>query len=67
MKIDMGLRNMGAVADRDTLTHCAVAAEEAGVDRLIWVCRYDSADHCRSELEKMQPLLDDAGQPPPGR
>lgn len=36
MKTGMGLRNMGAVADRDTLTHCAVAAEEAGVDSL-WV------------------------------
>ena len=32
----------------------------AGVDRLIWMCRYDSADHCRAELEKIQPLLDDA-------
>jgi len=37
------------------------AFAEAGVDRLIWVCRYVSADHCRAELEKMQPLLDKAG------
>ncbi len=36
MKIGMGLRNMGEVADRDTLTRCAVAADEAGVDSL-WV------------------------------
>jgi probable F420-dependent oxidoreductase len=32
----MGLRNMGDVADRQTLTRCAVAADEAGVDSL-WV------------------------------
>lgn len=36
MKIGMGLRNMGAVADRDTLTQCAQAAETAGVESL-WV------------------------------
>ena len=36
MKIGMGLRNMGDVADRDTLTQCAQAAEAAGVDSL-WV------------------------------
>ncbi len=33
------------------------AFEEAGVNRLVWVCRYEDVDHCRSELEKMQPLL----------
>ncbi len=36
MKIGMGLRNMGDVAERDTLTACAKAADEAGVDSL-WV------------------------------
>ncbi|MFK8049422.1 MAG: TIGR03619 family F420-dependent LLM class oxidoreductase [Halioglobus sp.] len=36
MKIGMGLRNMGTVADRDTLTQCAQAAEAAGVESL-WV------------------------------
>ena len=36
MKIGMGLRNMGEVADRETLTRCAQAAEEAGLDSL-WV------------------------------
>ena len=36
MKIGMGLRNMGEVADRDTITRCAQAAEAAGVDSL-WV------------------------------
>ena len=36
MKIGMGLRNMGDVADRDTLTRCAVSADETGVDSL-WV------------------------------
>ncbi|MEH6607833.1 MAG: TIGR03619 family F420-dependent LLM class oxidoreductase [Halioglobus sp.] len=36
MKIGMGLRNMGAVADRSTLTRCAQAAEAAGVESL-WV------------------------------
>jgi len=30
---------------------------EAGVNRLVWVCRYDSADHCQAELDKMQALL----------
>ena len=30
MKIGMGLRNMGDVADRDTLTQFAKAAEAAG-------------------------------------
>jgi probable F420-dependent oxidoreductase len=29
----------------------------AGVDRLVWVCRYEDADHCRAELDKIQPLL----------
>ena len=29
MKIGMGLRNMGEAADRETLTRCAQAAEEA--------------------------------------
>lgn len=33
---------------------------DAGVDRLVWICPYESADHCRSELDKMQPLV--AGQ-----
>ena len=36
MKVGMGLRNMGEVADRQTLTRCAVAADEAGLDAL-WV------------------------------
>lgn len=36
MQLGMGLRNMGEVADRDTLTRCAVAADEAGLDSL-WV------------------------------
>jgi probable F420-dependent oxidoreductase len=36
MKIGMGLRNMGSVADRDTVTRCAMAAEQAGVESL-WV------------------------------
>jgi probable F420-dependent oxidoreductase len=36
MKIGTGLRNMGDVADRETLTRCAVAADEAGLDSL-WV------------------------------
>jgi alkanesulfonate monooxygenase SsuD/methylene tetrahydromethanopterin reductase-like flavin-dependent oxidoreductase (luciferase family) len=36
MKIGMGLRNMGEAADRKTLTRCAQAAEEAGLDSL-WV------------------------------
>ena len=36
MKLGMGLRNMGEVADRDTLTRCAMAAEQAGIDSL-WV------------------------------
>jgi probable F420-dependent oxidoreductase len=36
MKIGMGLRNMGDVADRDTLTRCAQAADKAGLDSL-WV------------------------------
>jgi probable F420-dependent oxidoreductase len=30
---------------------------EAGVNRLVWVCRYDNADHCQAELDKMQALL----------
>ena len=30
---------------------------DAGVDRLVWICPYESADHCRSELDKLQPLL----------
>ena len=34
MKIGMGLRNMGAVAERSTLTQCAQAAEAAGVEPL---------------------------------
>lgn len=33
------------------------AFSEAGVDRLIWVCRYESARHCRTELDKLQPLI----------
>lgn len=36
MKVGMGLRNMGEVADRDTLTLCAQAAEAANLDSL-WV------------------------------
>jgi len=36
MKIGMGLRNMGNVADRSSLTQCAIAAEAAGVESL-WV------------------------------
>jgi alkanesulfonate monooxygenase SsuD/methylene tetrahydromethanopterin reductase-like flavin-dependent oxidoreductase (luciferase family) len=36
MKIGMGLRNMGDVADRATLTDCAQAADSAGIDSL-WV------------------------------
>ena len=36
MKIGMGLRNMGDVADRSSLTQCAIAAEAAGVESL-WV------------------------------
>jgi len=33
------------------------AFADAGVNRLIWVCRYQDADHCRGELDKIQPLL----------
>ena len=35
MKIGMGLRNMGDVADRDTLTTCAQAADNAGIERKV--------------------------------
>lgn len=33
------------------------AFAEAGVNRLVWVCRYRDANHCQAELEKLQPLL----------
>lgn len=33
------------------------AFSEAGVDRLVWICRYESADHCRRELDKVQHLV----------
>lgn len=33
------------------------AFAEAGVDRLVWICRYENARHCREELAKMQALL----------
>ena len=33
------------------------AFAQAGVNRLVWVCRYEDADHCRKELDKIQPLL----------
>ena len=33
------------------------AFAQAGVSRLVWVCRYENADHCRAELDKLQPLL----------
>jgi probable F420-dependent oxidoreductase len=33
------------------------AFAEAGVDRLIWACRYTDAAHARGEIEKLQPLL----------
>ena len=36
MKLGMGLRNMGDVADRATLTECAQAADAAGLESL-WV------------------------------
>ena len=29
----------------------------AGVNRLIYACRYSNADDCRRELDKLQPLL----------
>ena len=32
MHIGLGVRNMGAVADRETVTRCAQAAESAGVE-----------------------------------
>jgi len=35
------------------------AFEHAGVNRLVWICRYEDADHCRAELDKIQPLLTD--------
>jgi probable F420-dependent oxidoreductase len=48
MKVGMGLRNMGDVADRETLTRCAVAADGAGVDSL-WV--FDHVAIPREESE----------------
>ena len=33
------------------------AFAEAGVDRIVWICRYEDATDCRQQLEKMQPLL----------
>ena len=33
------------------------AFSEAGVSRLVWVCPYEGADHCRAQLDKLQPLL----------
>ncbi|MBT8446453.1 MAG: TIGR03619 family F420-dependent LLM class oxidoreductase [Gammaproteobacteria bacterium] len=30
---------------------------QAGVDRLVWICRYETAADCRARLEKIQPLL----------
>lgn len=33
------------------------AFAEAGVDRLVWTCRYSDAEHCRRELGRMEPLL----------
>ena len=33
------------------------AFTEAGVSRLVWVCPYEDADHCRAQLDKLQPLL----------
>ena len=33
------------------------AFAQAGVSRLVWTCRYENADHCRAELDKLQPLL----------
>lgn len=48
MKIGMGLRNMGDVADRDTLTRCAVAADQAGLDSL-WVFDHVAIPPAESE------------------
>jgi probable F420-dependent oxidoreductase len=33
------------------------AFEEAGVDRLVWICRYRDAEDARKELDKIDPLL----------
>ena len=33
------------------------AFAEAGVDRLVWICRYTSADHCLGELDKLSGLI----------
>jgi len=30
---------------------------DAGVNRLVWICRYEDADHARTELDKIGPLL----------
>ena len=39
---------------RDTLG----AFAEAGVDRLVWICRYENARHCRAELDKMRVVFE---------
>jgi len=33
------------------------AFAEAGVDRIVWICRYENATDCQRQLEKVQPLL----------
>ena len=33
------------------------AFAEAGVDRIVWISRYENAADCRQQLEKVQPLL----------
>ena len=40
-------------ADDDAAAEATVEAfAEAGVDRLVWVCRYTSAEHCLGDLDK---------------
>lgn len=46
--------------DCDDLAQAQATVDDfagAGVDRLIWICRYEDAADCRARLEKMQPLL----------
>ena len=37
------------------------AFAEAGVSRLVWLCRYDSVDYCLRALDKLQAVIDQQG------